>query len=43
MSMKRKYHPIHTFNTIGTFDVYAKYGQLTSETKTIEIMPFNYI
>ena len=29
----------HTFNTIGTFDVYAKYGQLTSETKTIEIMP----
>ena len=29
----------HTFKTIGTFDVYAKYGQLTSETKTIEIMP----
>ena len=29
----------HTFNSIGTFDVYAKHGQLTSVTKTIEIMP----
>ena len=28
----------HTFNSTGTFNVHAEYGQLTSETKTIEIM-----
>ncbi len=28
----------HTFNNTGTYSVYAKFGQLTSETKTLEIM-----
>ena len=28
----------HTFNNTGTYSVYAKFGQLTSETKTVEIM-----
>ena len=28
----------HTFNNTGTYSVYAKLGQLTSETKTVEIM-----
>ena len=28
----------HTFNSTGTFNVHAEYGQLISETKTIEIM-----
>ena len=28
----------HTFNNIGTYSVYAQLGQLTSETKTVEIM-----
>tara|TARA_B100000963_G_C22636271_1_gene677806 strand:- start:718 stop:1749 length:1032 start_codon:yes stop_codon:yes gene_type:complete len=28
----------HTFNNTGTYTVYAKFGQLTSETKTVEIM-----
>ena len=32
----------HTFNSIGTFDVYAKHGQLTSVTKTIEIRDSDY-
>ena len=28
----------HIFNNIGTYSVYAQLGQLTSETKTVEIM-----
>ena len=28
----------HTFNNTGTYSVYAQFGQLTSETKTVEIM-----
>ena len=29
----------HTFNSTGTFNVYAKHGQLTSENRIIEIFP----